>query len=174
MAQINTQYQYSSYGNLATKVQTLPRYEEMPLERTAPRTQEKTKAIPQAVPRTKQALAPVAIGGFLLAGALLVSMLYMQIQLTQVTAEAASLNSQISTLETENSKLKIKHESAFNFTEIETYAVNELGMQEPRSGQVVYVNSTAADKAIVLADQEKTTILDRISDALVSLKEYFN
>ena len=48
-------------------------------------------------------------------------------------------------------------------------------MQKPRSDQLYYVNSTAQDKAVILAeDAEHVGLADRFGDFISSLVEYFS
>ena len=78
--------------------------------------------------------------------------------------------------EPQQTRLRIDYESAFNLTEIEDYAIHELGMQKPRSDQLYYISSSdAADTAVVL-DQtaaEPLSLADRFGDFLTSIVEYF-
>lgn len=124
--------------------------------------------------RTQQALSPIALIGFACAAVLLVFTLMAKIQLTMVTDEAVQLESQLSELKLDQSRLLIKYESAFNLTEIEEYATSVLGMQRPREEQIVYLNSSVPDKAVIL-DGEKDSygLSDRLYDMLRSIGEYF-
>lgn len=124
--------------------------------------------------RTQQAVSPVALIGFACAAVLLVFTLMAKIQLTAVTDQAVKLESQLSELEMAQSRLLIEYESAFNLTEIEDFATSTLGMQRPREEQIIYLNSSAPNKAVILEDSEDSYGLsDRLYDMLKSIGEYF-
>lgn len=138
-----------------------------------PKIREKPQA--RAIPRTKQFVAPGAILGFSIAAILMVMMLMAQVRLTILSDETVALQNTLMELRTEESKLKIAYEGAFNLSEIETYATKELGMQKPRSDQIFYVNSSAPDKAMILREEaeQKDTLFTKLEEFFVSLGEYF-
>lgn len=139
----------------------------------APRTV--GEVVPETVAVPKQAISPLAVLGFALAAVLLVLSLMARAQLSTASETVSALESQVAALQEEQDKLLIGYESAFNLTEIEDYAINELGMQKPRSDQLYYVNSTAQDKAVILAeDAEHVGLADRFGDFISSLVEYFS
>ena len=131
----------------------------------APRPTE--TVVPESAPRPKQAIAPMAVLGFAIAAVLIVS---------QASAQVSALEDQYAQLQEQQTRLRIDYESAFNLTEIEDYAIHELGMQKPRSDQLYYISSSdAADTAVVL-DQtaaEPLSLADRFGDFLTSIVEYF-
>lgn len=122
-----------------------------------------------------QAVSPAAILGFVLAAALLALSLVARAQLNAASENVSALESRVSELQEEQDKLLIDYESAFNLTEIEDYAINELGMQKARSDQIYYVNSTAEDKAVILSEESGTTSLaDRFGDFISAIVAYFS
>ena len=137
----------------------------------APRPTE--TVVPESAPRPKQAIAPMAVLGFAIAAVLIVFSLVARVQLSQASAQVSALEDQYAELQ---ARLRIDYESAFNLTEIEDYAIHELGMQKPRSDQLYYISSSnAADTAVVL-DQtaaEPLSLADRFGDFLTSIVEYF-
>lgn len=139
----------------------------------APRTTE--EVVPETVAVPKQAVAPFAVIGFAVAAVLIVLSLMARAQLTVASENISALEKQCAALQEEQDKLLIGYESAFNLTEIEDYAINELGMQKPRSDQTYYISSTAQDKAVVLTeDTEKVGLVDRLGDFITSVVEYFS
>ena len=140
----------------------------------APRPTE--TVVPESAPRPKQAIAPMAVLGFAIAAVLIVFSLVARVQLSQASAQVSALEDQYAELQEQQTRLRIDSESAFNLTEIEDYAIHELGMQKPRSDQLYYISSSdAADTAVVL-DQtaaEPLSLADRFGDFLTSIVEYF-
>ena len=140
-----------------------------PRERT--RTAVRTRAA--AAARTKQGIAPLSIVGVLVAAFLFVISITAQIQLFDVSSESVALTTQLAALEEEQSKLRVSYESAFNLTEIEEYAINELGMQKPSADQIYYIDTSAPDKAVVVADNSGRSFVDRTADFLSGIRAYF-
>lgn len=139
----------------------------------APRVTE--RVVPETVAVPKQAISPFAVLGFALAAVVLVISLMARTQLTVASQQVSDLESQYAALQDEQDKLLIRYESAFNLTEIEDYAIHELGMQKPRSDQMYYINSSAQDRAVVLGEQAQDVgLADRFGDFLSSLVEYFS
>ena len=134
----------------------------------APRTTE-------SVPTPKQAIAPLAVLGFAIAAVLIVVSMVARVQLSQASAEVSALEDQYTQLQEQQTRLRIDYESAFNLTEIEDYAIHELGMQKPRSDQLYYISSDATDTAVVLDQNaaEPLSLADRLGDFFSSILEYF-
>ena len=80
---------------------------------------------------------------------------------------------ELTQLEEQQAKLRIAYESAFNMAEIEDYAIHALGMQKPRADQIYYIDTSSPDKAVVFAGGENAGFVDRVSDYLSGLIEYF-
>ena len=140
----------------------------------APRTTE--AVVPESVPTPEQAIAPMAVLGFAIAAVLLVISLVARVQLSQASAEVSALEDQYTQLQEDQTRLRIDYESAFNLTEIEDYAIHELGMQKPRSDQLYYISSSDATDTAVVLDQnaaEPLSLADRLGDFFSSIVEYF-
>ena len=126
-------------------------------------------------PRSNQIVSPGAVLGFAVAAMFLVLSLVAQIKLTEISNETVKLQTALSELKTQESKLKIEYEEAFNLTEIESFAVDELGMQKPYGDQVRYINATSPDNAVILQPEApvEDSLIDRLETFLMSLGEYF-
>lgn len=139
-----------------------------------PVIEEDTRAKAGVRAETTQSVSPTAIIGFACAAVLLVFMLMSHVQLTEVTNEAIELENSLTELQTEQTRLLIRYEEAFNLTEVEDYAIDVLSMSKPRSDQIIYIDSSVPDKAVVIQpDDSKKNLGDRIVDALYSVSEYF-
>lgn len=149
----------------------LPEQEQHSAQETASGVQVKTRA--RAVPRSRQSLAPFAIVGGLVAAFLLVTAITDRVGLMSVSGESVALQAQLAELEDQHSRLQIAYESAFNLAEIETYATTSLGMQKPSADQITYIDTSASDRAVVLAQGESEGFVDRASDLLSGLGTYF-
>ena len=76
-------------------------------------------------------------------------------------------------MEEHQAKLRIQYESAFNMSDIENYAIQSLGMQKPKADQIFYIDTSAPDKAVVIASAENTAFVDRVSDFLSGFGAFF-
>lgn len=167
----------TTYGNLAYDYErTAPFPGDRPVDRQviipgAPAVEDEVAAAVRV--RTKQAVAPMAIIGYICAAVLLIFTLMAKIQLTEITDQSAKLEEKISSLKVDQNRLLINYEKAFNTTEIETYATTQLGMQRARDDQVCYLDSAVPDKAVILEATDSDSLAARLKAALDSLAEYF-
>ena len=114
----------------------------------------------------EQAVSPAAVIGLLVAAVLLVFSLFARAQLSQTSIQVVRLQNQLTELETTHQKLLINYEYAFNLAEIEDYAMTQLGMQQPTSDQVYYINSGTVDKAEVLTPKTGASGFEKIISAV--------
>lgn len=73
---------------------------------------------------------------------LLVLSLLCSVELASVNDRAAELEKETEKLKTENQILLTKCENSMSLEELESYAVNVLGMQRPVPGQIQYIDFT--------------------------------
>jgi len=140
-----------------------------------PRAQERVEVQTRArtAARTRQSIAPASIFGMIVAAFLLVTAILAQAQVVAISSESVALQQELEVLESQQAKLLIAYESAFNMAEIEDYALHSLGMQKPQADQVYYIDTSAPDKAVVIAEQGSDSIVDRISDKLLGAATLF-
>ncbi len=125
--------------------------------------------------RNHQGLSVVSMLGAVAAVILLTMMLLAQIRLTDISDTAAKLEDQISALELERDKLTVEYETIFNLKDVEEYAVDVLGMQEPDGQQIYYLTGVAsADKAVVITKDDTDMFSLGVADLLSSVKAYFS
>lgn len=65
--------------------------------------------------------------------------LLASVKLAGVNDEAARLEKEAQELKAENEILRAEYENSVSIQEIESYAVNELGMQRLMPGQIYYI-----------------------------------
>lgn len=176
-------YKYANavYGNLAygaPAVDRPPRALERPVETELenhglleqPEIRERQRIKSTA----KHGISVFAIMGCISIACLLFLVLMSHIELAQISKESAELTEQLSTLEAEEIKRRLEYESAFDLNEIESYAVNVLGMSKAGENQVYYIQRRANDQAVVLEENTNnkgmmdsiSSLLSRISDLL--------
>lgn len=166
----------TTYGNLAYDYERTAPYrgrlaDEQVVIPGAPAVED--EVAPAQRVRTRQAIAPMALIGYACAAVLLIFTLMAKIQLTEVTDQTATYQEQLDQLKTDQNRLLIKYEKAFNTTEVETYATTQLGMQRARDDQVTYLDSDVPDKAVVIESSDDGSFFARVKAALASLAEYF-
>jgi len=121
-----------------------------------------------SAPKTadSQAISPVAILGFALVAVLMVFSLFARAQLSQVSLQVVEQQTALEELAAEKQKLLVQYEFAFNLAEIEDYAIQELGMQQPRSEQIYYISSGVADKAEIITPAGSESGLQKVFSAI--------
>ena len=140
-----------------------------------PQTQTRTRVQTRAktVAHTRQSIAPMSLIGMLAAAFLIVVAILAQAQMVGISSKSVELQKELAQLEEQHDKLRIAYESAFNMAEIEDYAIHSLGMQKPRADQIFYIDTSSPDKAVVIAGTENEGFVDRVSDFLSGVVEYF-
>ena len=129
----------------------------------------------QVAVKNHQGLSILSMLGAAVAMVLLTMMLLAQIRLTDISDTAARLEDQITALELERDKLTVEYETIFNLKDVEQYAVDVLGMQEPDGQQVFYLTGVAsADKAVVIEKDDADMFSLGVADILSSIKAYFS
>ena len=142
-----------------------------PRTQTQTKTRVRTRA--RAAAHTKQSIAPATLAGMLAAAFLVVVAILAQAQIVGISSVSVALEQELAQLEEQQAKLRIAYESAFNMAEIEDYAIHMLGMQKPRADQIFYIDTSSPDKAVVIANGESAGFVDRVSDYLSGIAEYF-
>ena len=172
----NKERKYYADGSLAYEV-TQPVEEEYfysvdPMD--LPEAPELDAPLAEAMPVPRQSVAPGAILGAAVAVVMLVFLMLSQVRLSIANKDVLALENQVKALQAQQADLEISYETAFNLTELEDYAVNELGMQKPRSDQIYYVNGAAEDKAVILDENARqNSWVDRVGDFFCRIAEYF-
>lgn len=176
----NTYGQGAVFGSLAYDFNNPELYrEEYSTAQSAPRTRTRTQTQTRVQTRartavhTRQSIAPMSLVGMLTAAFLLVIAILAQAQMVGISSKSVELQNELAQLEEEQAKLRIAYESAFNMAEIEDYAIHSLGMQKPRADQIYYIDTSSPDKAVVISGSENIGFVDRVSDYLSGVVEYF-
>ncbi len=151
-----------------------PSSQERIRERLDERARERARAKAQAEARSQVFGIPLlAVVGVIVVAVLMVTILMGYIRLAEISGETSRVRSSIAELEKRQEILEITYESTFNMQEIESYAVNILGMTRGLDGD--YAGGVIlADRAQILAEDETAGLKARITGFLKSLSEYFS
>lgn len=161
------------FGEPQEEVRAEPTREEQIRERLAERARARQEA--RALEEAKRQVFGIpllAIIGGIAAAVMLVTVLMGYIKLAAISGETTEVRNAIEELTERNEKLKLQYEMTFDMEEIETYAVNILGMaraSDEDSGVVIY----RSDRAEILAEDETASLKARIVGFLKSIPEYF-
>lgn len=180
------QMRYASgavYGNVAYDLDRtaeeyeLPQkersYDEYALEKARERARERAAAKEEAKAQTF-GLPLLAILGAVAVAALFVVVLLGHVRLAGLSGEIKAVETDIAELEQQREALEIKHNMLFNMSEIETYAVNILGMVKAETSELDRSNVILSDRAQILNEDETATLTARFVKFIKSIPEYFS
>jgi len=123
----------------------LPQQEPELPDLPAPREQ----AAPKVVVRARAEISVVALLGAAVVLALLVLVVSGYVRLYELSSVHTQLSNELEALETEQARLETSYENQMNLDQIELVAVSEYGMHLPRDNQIVYLNMSGEDSAVV-------------------------
>ena len=164
------------YGYDGNAVQE-PEYEE-PSERDEPteittEREARHPGIHEAERRTGVSL--LTVFGIILAVFVSVLTLLANVRLTALSTETVALGRQLETLQQENSVLKIRYENTFDMEEIESYAVNTLGMTRLADSQIIVLGNCGGDHAEIIGTGEREAVGSVLQEAgaiLPAIRDY--
>ncbi|MDR0671379.1 MAG: cell division protein FtsL [Oscillospiraceae bacterium] len=88
--------------------------------------------------------------GFATFAASMFTVVHSHVRLAELSAESGALSREISTLKQEESLLKKLGDGKVDLAEIGRIATEELGMTKPTRDQVIYIDLSDGDRAVVL------------------------
>ena len=101
----------------------------------------------------RRKLKPFAVASFLvftlISLAIVGTMIYSQVQLTELTAEINSKKTELAEAESLYTQLEMKAEAKLSLKKVEEYATQQLGMRKLESYQVEYITLSEGDKVVV-------------------------
>ena len=172
------------YGDLAynldleVRERALRHAGETPRHQTAAQAAEKpqVRRIAQTRVRQRQHLSLLSVVGFGAVATLAVLVLMSYIQLTALSADMVSLQSQLSQLKTENVSLTAQHEEMFDLDTVKE-AAEAAGMSKPSNSQIYYVDLSDGDSAVVYQQEEPgvlSRLLTSLNHGIYAVVEYFD
>lgn len=137
------QRRYYVDGNTARKLNTAPVREERP---------RKKRKVNKRIARNVRRSRAFSLGytlALLFATSILfvtcISMLTLDEKVTKQRNDISSLEERINALTDENNETAKQLQSSVNLIKVYDFAVNELGMEYPKNGQVLYYHATNPD-----------------------------
>ena len=139
------------------------------------RTKEQTLTRTRVRVREAGQVAPFAVAGFLLVGALTALLLLCYTQYTVLTDEVISLRKDLSSLETEYAVLSAEYEQVFDMERIQSTVGGS--MVRPSSGQIEYIDLSAPDSVELYSGTGSVGgaagLLGGIGEMISDIIEYF-
>ena len=143
-----------------------------PKVHTKPNAQTKSKIVPALEAKTAPGISVFAVLGTVFVAILMVFVVLAQINFNETAAESVRLNVLITELSARHRELELSFESAVDIKEVERFARDELGMSRPDANQVIIINSSPRDTAMIMSSGEERGI-QGFGNFLRSLTEYF-
>ena len=169
---------YYNYGSTAPALKPVDDAEtkilDMPAKKnttTKKRTQRFEKIKAAAVEKVP-GISVFAVLGALFVAVLMVFVVLAQINFNEAAGETVRLNQHINELTEKHKALELAFERAVDIKEVERFARDELGMSRPDAGQVIIINATPRDNAIILTNNDERNGQGFV-DFIRSLTNYF-
>ncbi len=139
-------------------------------ERSLPKPKIKHKRNLKLQPKAASAMKFTILGFIGLA--LLCSMVFGQVELSEVYSEQSSLAAELSKLKDENLSLESELESKTGLTQVEEYAEKKLGLQKLDKSQIEYVE-VENDSVAEVVETEDDNIFVSVKKWFRGVLEYF-
>ncbi|HIV87852.1 MAG TPA: cell division protein FtsL [Candidatus Pygmaiobacter gallistercoris] len=97
--------------------------------------------------------------------------LYSRAQITELTTQISSTESDLSDAKSEYDYLNLQLESRTDLDTVENYAVTQLGLVQADPSQITYLTLENEDK-VVKPESEVKTFLENLSAGFMNLMEY--
>jgi hypothetical protein len=123
-------------------------------ERRRARDSARRQAMAKYRVRQQQAVAPLAIVGFLAVAVMAVFVLRYYVQLNALNKQVVQVSSQLTTLQEQEKTLTATYEQMIDLQEIEDRMVNSGAMVKPDSTQIIYLELAEPDSATVYQETE--------------------
>lgn len=168
----------ATYGSMAydlgyagTAGKTLRRGEETLQPRPLVRPRERAVARPKVRVREAGQISIFAIAGAAAVFVFAVLVVMSCIQLNTLSEDIAGLKTQLSTLQSQESRLRTEYELAFDLSMIEAKVTSDGSMVKPQAGQILYLDLSEPDSVILFHEEE--TPMKGAEGALAGIREIF-
>jgi len=146
-----------------------------PQEERRYREERKTRTRPKIRIREAGFVSPFAVFGFAGVAVLAVLILMSYVQLSTISNDVVTLNSEMTRLRSEEAILRARYELAYDLSAIEDSFTTDGSMCRPQSGQVIYVDLAEPDSVVVYENGQQTSgsFIDAVKDLVDSILSYF-
>jgi len=129
--------------------------------------QEEVEKSRKAKPRIRPLKAIAVALSFVVIFGTVISLIYSQVQLTELTDEIATQTKELEAAQALEVQLSMASTEQLKSSEVEKYAREQLGMGRVTEGQVYYLNLATTDKVEVL-EETKQGFFEEIAEAVQS------
>lgn len=119
-------------------------------------------------PKAKPLRAIRRVVSFALVMTVVVSLVYSQVQLTELTDQINTSTKQLAEEEALEIQLEMQTAEKINTADVEEYARKQLGMSKINEGQVVYMNMANSDKGTVLQETKEYNFFEKMVNEVKS------
>lgn len=133
------------------------------------RSEEEIKVIN---PKAKKHSPILTIAVFCLFIALVSTLIYSKVQLTEISDNISREQSELASLEGEATRLQLELEGKTSFGTIEEYATEYLGLSKVSSSQIEYIDLSDGNKVESLGEEGLASLLAKLKTALTGFVEY--
>lgn len=150
--------------------------EEVLQPRPVVRPRERAVVRPRVRVREAGAVSPFAVVGFLAVGVFAVLLLFSYARLMTISQQVVALNSEMTTLQSEEAKLRAQYELAFDLAEIEETLTANGTMVKPQSSQIIYLDLSEPDSVVFFDEEEESALgglLEQLGELFGGAVEYF-
>lgn len=100
--------------------------------------------------------------------ALIAFQIYSQVQVDELDRELNDINSEISVLDSENTRLNMQLDSVISLDKVDEYAQDVLGMVKVENYQVSYIDLSGGDSVVVSGGKVHKSLWDTVKAYLTS------
>lgn len=163
---------YASYPSAYRQQSAAPKRRVEPERRSdrqpapRPKVVKKTKAQLRAETRRSRAKAIKVMAVCAVFFAIIAFQIYSQVQVDELDRQLNSINSEISVLDSENTRLNMQLDSMISLDKVDEYAQNVLGMVKVENYQVSYIDLSGGDSFEVSGGKTQKSLIDTIKSYL--------
>ena len=149
MADVRNRSDFAPYTRGSAVPAAHPVPKKNPRPSTRPKVIRKTRAQLQAESRRSSAQAIRFLAVAAVFFVIISFQIYSHVKVEQLDREIAAVNSEISVVQSENTRLKMQLDANVSLAQVDDYATNVLGMVKVKDYQVNYVNLQEQDSVTV-------------------------
>lgn len=99
------------------------------------------------------------------------AIVYRYAMVNKINMEVLTLKKELEEVNVLNSQLKMSAEKNVNYSEIEKYAIQNLGMQKPQTYQIEYITTEKED---IINNSIPIENKNKVSEVILNIIEFFN
>ncbi len=122
--------------------------------------------------KTKKRTPIKKVAVFCLFVALIATLIYSKVQLTEITDKTSRMQSELAALNGETTRLELELEGKTSFGTVEEYATEYLGLSKVSASQIEYIDLSDGNKVESLGETGLASVWAKLRNAVVGFVEY--